>query len=92
MINRSTQEKIHNVLCALLVVLGVFALSAYFFDFYYDLNDDMVIKDILSGAYSGAPNGRTNQILYPLGLIISFGYRLFSHMPIWGLFLCGCFG
>ena len=92
MIKRSTQEKIHNVLCALLVVLGVFALSAYFFDFYYDLNDDMVIKDILSGAYSGAPNGRTNQILYPLGLMISFGYRLFSHMPIWGLFLCGCFG
>ena len=92
MINNSTREKIHNVLCSLLVVVGVFALSAYFFDFYYELNDDMVIKDILSGAYSGNPNGRTNQVLYPLGVIISLFYQLFSQMPIWGLFLCGCFG
>ena len=91
MINNSTQEKFHNVLCGLLVVLGVFALSAYFFDFYYDLNDDMVIKDILSGAYSGTPNGRTNQVLYPLGVIIGFLYQLFSHIPIWGLFLLICF-
>ncbi len=91
MINSSTGEKFHNVLCGLLVVLGVFALSAYFFDFYYDLNDDMVIKDILSGAYSGLPNGRTNQILYPLGFIMSLLYQLFSALPVWGLFLCGCF-
>ena len=91
MINNSTREKVHNILCGLLVVLGVFALSTYFFEFYYDLNDDMVIKDILSGAYSGIPNGRTNQILYPLGFIMSLLYQLFSALPVWGLFLCGCF-
>lgn len=91
MINNSTGEKVHNILCGLLVVLAVFALSAHFFEFYYDLNDDMVIKDILSGAYSGTPNGRTNQILYPLGFIMSLLYQLFSALPVWGLFLCGCF-
>ena len=51
MINSNTQEKISNLIFSILAVVGMYAVLAYFFDFYYDLNDDMVIKDILSGAY-----------------------------------------
>lgn len=94
--NSSTQEKINNGILSLLVVIGLFAFCAYFFDFFYDLNDDMVIKDILSGAYSGTPNGHTNQMLYPLGAVISFCYRILSKVPFFALFLWGsmaaCFG
>ena len=92
MINSSTQEKINNILLSLLVVLGVFAFCGYFFDFFYDLNDDMVIKDILSGAYTGVPDGHTNQMLYPLGWILSGCYRLLPKIPVFGIFLCVCFG
>ncbi|MBR5597782.1 MAG: hypothetical protein IKW30_10300 [Lachnospiraceae bacterium] len=89
--NRETQEKINSIVCSLLVVIGVYAIGAYFFDFYYDLNDDMVIKDILSGAYSGTPEGHTNQILYPLGVILACTYRLLPQAPVFGFFLCACF-
>ena len=92
MISNTVQEKINNVILSLLVVLGIFGFSAYFFDFYYELNDDMVIKDILSGAYSGSPSGYTNQILYPLGLFISGVYHLLPKFPVFGIFLCLCFG
>ena len=89
--NREIQGKVNNVICSLLVVLGVYAIGAYFFDFYYDINDDLLIKDILSGAYSGTPNGYTNQMLYPIGFFISVVYRILPKAPVFGLFLCLCF-
>lgn len=92
MINSSTQEKVNNILLSLLVVLGVYAFCGYFFDFFYDLNDDMVIKDILAGAYTGVPDGHTNQMLYPIGWVLGCFYRLLPKAPIFGIFLCVCFG
>lgn len=92
MINSNTQEKINNILFSLLVVLGVFAFCGYFFDFFYDLNDDMVIKDILSGAYTGVPDGHTNQMLYPIGWFLGCLYGLLPSVPVFGIFLCVCFG
>ncbi|MBR4981371.1 MAG: hypothetical protein IKY94_02290, partial [Lachnospiraceae bacterium] len=74
MINSSTQEKINDILLSLLVVLGVYAFCGYFFDFFYDLNDDMVIKDILAGVYTGVPDGHTNQMLYPIGWFLGCFY------------------
>ena len=91
MINNATQEKVNNFILSLLVVLGVYAIGAYFFDFFYDLNDDMVIKDILSGAYSGTPDGHTNQMLYPIGLVLSLFYNFLPGVPVFGIFLCVCF-
>lgn len=92
MINSNTQEKLNNMIFSFSVVLGVYVLSACFFDFFYDLNDDMVIKDILAGVYSGVPDGHTNQMLYPLGFVISCFYRLLPNVPVFGIFLCTCFG
>lgn len=92
MINNSTQEKFTNFIFSLLVILGVYAVLAYFFDFFYDLNDDMVIKDVLAGAYSGSPDGHTNQILYPLGFALSILYKILPEFPVFGFFLCSCFG
>lgn len=92
MINSSTQEKINNILFSLLVVLGVYVFCGYFFDFFYDLNDDMVIKDILAGAYTGVPDGHTNQMLYPIGWFLGCFYNLLPKVPVFGIFLCICFG
>ena len=92
MISNATQEKINNIILSLLVLLGVYVVSAYCFDFFYDLNDDMVIKDILSGAYTGMPDGHTNQMLYPLGAVLGLFYQLLPKAPVFGIFLCGCMG
>lgn len=42
-------------------------LMSIYFDFYYDLNDDVFIRDIISGRYTGAPDGHNIQTLYILG-------------------------
>lgn len=78
-------------------VCGAFAftvllalLFAVQFDFYYDLNDDTMIKDILSGAYTGRPSGFCIQMLYPLGWCIALLYKAIPTVAWYGLFLCLC--
>lgn len=70
-------------------------LMGVIFDFYYDLNDDTLMRDIMSGVYSGTPDGHNMQTLYPLGAAIALCYRLYRAFPWYGvfLFLCqfGCF-
>lgn len=73
-----------------LIMTALVAFAAWFFGgFYYDLNDDVLIKDILSGVYTGRPEGHTMQILYPLGLLLSILYYI-PGLPVFGLFLCLC--
>lgn len=60
------------------------------FDFYYDLNDDTMIKDIVSGAYTGQPSGYCIQMLYPLAWCLALFYRAIPSIPWYGLFLCMC--
>lgn len=74
--------------------INAFLMGA-FFDFYYDLNDDTMMRDIMSGVYSGTPDGHNMQTLYPLGAAIALCYRIGGSFPWYGgfLFLCqfGCF-
>ena len=60
------------------------------YDFYYDLNDDTTIKDIISGAYIGKPSAYSVQMLFPLSFCISLCYRAIPGIPWYGLFLCVC--
>lgn len=75
---------------AALFVIGLWLILAVFFDFYYDLNDDTAMKDILSGAYTGIPDGHNIQMLYPLGAFVSLFYRAAPSVPWYGVFLCLC--
>lgn len=85
--NRLKQHE--NLTASLLLTAAVFAVFVTGWDFYYDLNDDVLIKDILSGVYSGSPSGYTMQILYPLGFVLSVLYRGLS-VPVFGVFLILC--
>ncbi|MBD5509436.1 MAG: hypothetical protein HDR05_15700 [Lachnospiraceae bacterium] len=71
------------------ILVNITALS-FFFDFYYDLNDDFFMRDIMSGAYTGAPDGHNVQTLYVLGAFISLFYKLCGTLPWYGLFLLFC--
>lgn len=78
-------------LCGILIfTILLVAVPAVLFDFYYDLNDDTMIKDILSGAYTGEPSAYCIQMLYPLSWCISMFYRAIPGLPWYGLFLCLC--
>lgn len=82
--------KWHDRGLAALFVIALWMILAVFFDFYYDLNDDTAMKDILSGTYTGMPDGHNIQMLYPLGAVICFFYKILPGVPWYGFFLCGC--
>lgn len=83
-------KKYQNVLLAGLMLLVVLFCIGLRFDYYFELNDDMLIKDILSGAYTGRPEGRNIQMLFPVGFFISIFYLGIKSADWFGLFLCGC--
>ena len=62
----------------------------FYFDYYYDLNDDVLMKDILAGVYTGMPEGHNIQMLWPVSAFISLLYKLAPNLPCYGLFLCAC--
>ncbi len=69
---------------------ALFLYAGLRFDFYLDLNDDVLIKDILSGVYTGEPEALTVQLLWPLGGLVSLLYRILPVVPVYGLFLWVC--
>lgn len=81
---------IRDTLFALAATLLCAIAAGYFYDCYYDLNDDVLIKDILAGTYTGTPEGRNIQMLYPAGFLISVFYRFSPKLPWYGIFLCSC--
>lgn len=74
----------------LLCILLLFGAAGVWFDFYYDLNDDVLIKDILSGVYTGTPESRNVQMLWPLGAFLALLYRILPGVPVLGGFLWLC--
>ena len=77
-----------------ILVLAVTGISALLmgivFDFYFDLNDDTMMRDIMAGIYSGTPDGHNMQTLYPLGAFLALCYRICRPVPWYGLFLFLC--
>lgn len=87
----SRTDRADGRVCVLIVfTILLAAFPAIIFDFYYDLNDDTLIKDIVSGAYTGSPSGYSVQLLYPLSWAISLLYRAVPDLAWYGLFLCFC--
>ena len=78
-----------NILLALYIALITWGIVAVGFDFFYDLNDDVLIKDILSGAYTGTPSGYNNQMMYPISVLIAGLYSLIPSVPWYGIMLMG---
>lgn len=87
---RKLWEKYGDYIVVGLTILCNIILIGRLFDFYYDLNDDVLIKDIMAGVYTGTPEAHNMQTLYVLGAFISLLYRLYRGAPWYGLFLCLC--
>lgn len=85
-INRTSLVNILLALCIAVITWGIVAVG---FDFFYDLNDDVLIKDIMSGAYTGTPSGYNNQMMYPISVLIAGLYRLIPSVPWYGIILMG---
>lgn len=80
-------RKYENFILASVLLIGLFLFVSVRYDHYYDLNDDVLIKDLMAGVYTGEPEGHNIQVLYPLSLAVSLGYRIFPRMPVYGFFV-----
>ena len=77
-------EKMRSLAWAAGVTAFLFVLLSLRWDFYFDLNDDVCMKNILSGIYTGTPSSRNIQMLYPISLVISVLYRVFTGFDVYG--------
>ncbi len=82
--------KFINFIVPVVLTLVVMIFAGYFGDYYFDLNDDVFMKDILSGVYTGTPAGHNIQMLYPISAFIALFYRLYRALDWYGIFLCAC--
>ena len=58
--------------------------------FSYAINDDINMRDIASGAYTGTPDGHLIFVLYPLGFALKSLYQLWPGIEWYGVMLVGC--
>ncbi len=54
------------------------------------LNDDVTIRSILSGAYTGTPDGHAVYMQYPLAGVLAFLYRIIGFVPWMEVFFVCC--
>lgn len=83
-------KKHEPLILAAVIVLGMAFFVGVNFDYYYQANDDVYIKNILSGVYTGTPESHNIQMHYPVSLLLSLIYRLAGGLPVYGGFLCLC--
>ncbi len=79
-----------SLIVAFIAVLTAMIVACFSGDYFFDLNDDVLMKDILSGAYTGVPEGHNIQMLYPISLFISILYRTGVNIDWYGIFLWFC--
>lgn len=83
-------KQYENHLIVLITLLISIIIWSIRFDFYYDLNDDVFMRDIMSGSYTGTPDAHNIQTLYLLGVFVSLLYRLYRDFAWYGAFLIFC--
>lgn len=82
--------KIINKWWAWAAMAGVVTIAAMLFcpPVFY-LNDDVTMRSIISGAYTGMPNGHAVYMKYPLTGILALLYKGIHFVPWFELFLAG---
>ena len=61
---KDVDSKRQNFIISVVLLLIPMIALACRFDYYYDLNDDVLMKEILSGNYTGVPEGHNIQMLW----------------------------
>ena len=87
---KETLKRKENCIAALVFSVLLAMITGLFFDYYFALNDDMLMKDIVAGIYTGTPSGYNIQMLYPLSWTLSLLYRLVRTVPWYSLFFLFC--
>lgn len=71
--------------CTALTIM-TYAVLGLKFSFYLSTNDDIMLHNLMSGAYTGTPESHLIYIMHPLGVIFSSLYRLNSTIDWYEIF------
>lgn len=80
-------NKYENIILSVTSISILFLCLFFTYDCMYNLNDDVMIRNILSGSYSGSPSPMNKQILYPFSLLLSSLYKILPNVPWFDLLL-----
>ena len=78
-----------DAIAAVITVAFLAIFTAVRYDLIY-YNDDAMLSDIFSGAFSGSPSAMNNQMLYPISVVIAAVYRILPNIAWFELFLIVC--
>ena len=77
------------------IIISFFTASIYYmivykcFPMVYAINDDVAMRDIASGAFSGEPDAHLIFMKYVLGVLLSGIYRIFPGYDWYGILMTG---
>lgn len=79
--------KENTYLYSLCIVMACMIINMIIWKPYYHVNDDYIIRDILSGRYSGVADAHIYNVIYLFAWILMKLYAMFSTVDIWGGYL-----
>ena len=79
-----------NSIISGLITIAFAVVMGLLYSYWFDLNDDVLMKDILSGVFTGKPCAHNIQMLYPISFLISRVYMLFKNADCYGIYLIVC--
>jgi len=72
------------------VITLVYALAVtVLFQYMYFVNDDLIIRDILSGRFSGVADAHIYNVIYPFAWLVKLAYQIFPELDIWAFLMVG---
>lgn len=83
------KSPLSKCLCPLILLLAIIIVGATCPQIFY-LNDDLLIRKILNGTYTGTPDGHAVYLQYPLTGILALLYKILPAVSWYELFLTGC--
>ena len=72
---------------SLIITLVVLSAVCLIWHPIYYVNDDFIIRDILSGRYSGTPDAHVFNVIYPVAFILTRLYTAFPNTDFWGILI-----
>lgn len=92
------KEKFQKNVPAICKIGLAFLITAVYFlavwkwiGFSYAINDDINMRDIASGAYTGTPDGHLIFMLYPMGFVLKSLYQIWPGIEWYGVMMVGCY-
>lgn len=76
------------IIAAAVTLLYALAVTAVF-QYMYFVNDDLIIRDILSGRFSGVADAHVFNVIYPFACLVKLAYQKFPEVDIWAFLMVG---